>query len=135
MRHAIAGAGVRGMQDAVEHRVAQVDVAGRHVDLGAQHAGAIRELAGAHPAQQVQVLLGRAIAVGAIAAGLGQRAAVGADLLGRQVVDIGVAVADQVLGPFVQVLEVIRGEIQMPPQSKPSQRTSSWIDSMYSALP
>ena len=38
-----AGARVRRVQDAVEHRIAQVDVAGRHVDLGAQHARAIRE--------------------------------------------------------------------------------------------
>ncbi len=35
---AVAGAVVTGMQDAVHHRVAQVDVARRHVDLRPQHA-------------------------------------------------------------------------------------------------
>ena len=35
------GARMRGMQDAVEHRIAQVDVACRHVDLGPQDARAV----------------------------------------------------------------------------------------------
>ena len=76
----IAGARVRGVQDAIEHRIAQIEVARCHVDLRAQDAGAVRELAGAHAAQQVEVLLGRAIAVRAVPAGLGERAAVSADL-------------------------------------------------------
>ena len=97
----IAGARVRGVQDAIEHRIAQIEVARCHVDLGAQDASAVRELAGAHAAQQVEVLLGRAIAIGAVAAGLGERAAIGADLLRRQIVDVGVAVAHQMLGPLV----------------------------------
>ena len=67
-----AGARVARMQDAVEHRVAQVDVARRHVDLGAQHARAVRELAGAHAAEQVEVLLHRALAERAVLARLGQ---------------------------------------------------------------
>ena len=33
-----AGARMGGMEDAVEHRIAQIDIARRHVDLGAQHA-------------------------------------------------------------------------------------------------
>ena len=47
-----AGARVAGVEDAVEHRVAEIDVAGRHVDLGAEHARAVRELAGAHAARR-----------------------------------------------------------------------------------
>ena len=109
-----AGARVRGMQDAVEHRVAQIDVARGHVDLGAQHPGAVRELARAHAAEQVEVLGRAAVAVGAVAAGLGQGAARGAHLLGRLVVDIGVAGADQVLGPAVELLEIIRGVVEVP---------------------
>ena len=70
-----AGARMRGVQDAVEHRVAQVDVAGRHVDLGAQHARAVGELAGAHAAEQVEILRDAAVAIGAVAARLGQGAA------------------------------------------------------------
>ena len=42
---ALAGARMGGVQDTVERRVAQVDVAARHVDLRAQHPGALREFA------------------------------------------------------------------------------------------
>ena len=94
----------------------------RHVDLGAQHAGAFRKLAGAHAAQQIEALVRRAVAVGAVAAGLGQRAAMLADLLGREVVDIGVARADQVLGPVVELLEIVGGEVRLlaPVEAEPA---------------
>ena len=101
------------MEDAVEHRVAQVDVAGRHVDLGAQHPRAVGELAGAHAAEQVEVLLDRTVAERAVAAGLGQGAAVGADLVLGLVVHIGLAGADQVLGPGIELLEIVRRVVEM----------------------
>ena len=59
----LAGARMLGMQDAIEHRVAQIDVAGRHVDLGAQHARAVRKFSRAHAAKQVEVFLDAAVAV------------------------------------------------------------------------
>ena len=96
-RPRVAGAMVRDAPHAVEHRVAHVDVRRRHVDLGAQHQRAVLELAGAHPREQVEVLGHRSIAVRAVLARLGQRAAVLADLVGRQVVDVGQAGPDQVL--------------------------------------
>ncbi len=99
-----------GVQDTVEHRIAKVDVARGHVDLGAQHPRAVGELAGAHAAEQVEVLLDRAIAERAVAAGLGERAARGAHLVLALVVDISLAGADQILGPVVEPLEIIRGE-------------------------
>ena len=52
-----ARARVGGVQDAVKHGIAQINVAAPHVDLGAQHAGAVAELAGAHAVEQVQVFL------------------------------------------------------------------------------
>src|SRR4029453_6849310 len=45
---------------------------------------------------------------------LGQRAAVLPDLLGREVVDVGKPAADQLLGPLVELLEVVGGEVEMP---------------------
>ena len=95
----VAGAVVVGVEDAVHHRVAQVDVGRGHVDLGAQRARALGELARAHALEQVQVLLHRAVAVGAVLARLGQRAAVLAHLLRAQVVDIGLALLDQLARP------------------------------------
>ena len=52
-----AGARMLGVQDAVEHRIAQVDVARGHVDLGAQHARAVGKFAGAHAAEQIEIFL------------------------------------------------------------------------------
>ena len=63
-----AGARMARVQDTVEHRVAQVDVARRHVDLGPQHARAVREFAGPHAAEQVEVLLHRRLAERAVPA-------------------------------------------------------------------
>ena len=71
------------VEDAVQDRVAQVDVGRGHVDPGAQHARAVGELAGAHAREQVEALLDRPVAPRAVAAGLGERAAVLADLVGR----------------------------------------------------
>ena len=68
----LAGARMFGVQNAVEHRVAQIDVARRHVDLGAQHPRAVGELARAHAAEEIEVFLHAAPAPSALAARLGQ---------------------------------------------------------------
>ena len=103
----VAGALMRGLADPVHDRIAQVDVAGRHVDLGAQHARAVRELAGAHAPEQVEIFLDGSIAIRALAARLGERAAVLAHLVGGQAVDVGLARLDELLGPLVELLEVV----------------------------
>ena len=99
----VAGARVRRVQDPVEHRVAQVDVRRGHVDLRPQHPRAVRELARAHAREQVEALLDRAVAPGAVRARLGERAAVLADLVGGEVVDVRLAGLDQVDGPVVEL--------------------------------
>src|SRR5690606_40303390 len=66
--------------DPVQRRVAQVDIAAGHVDLRAQGARAIGELARAHPAEQVEVFLDGPVAVRRIATRFGQRAAILAHL-------------------------------------------------------
>ena len=118
------------------HRVAQVHVGGGHVDLGAQHARAVRELAGAHALEQVQVLLDRAVAVGAVLARLGQRAAVLADLLGAQVIHIGLALLDQLERILVQLLEIVRGVKQplVPVEAQPADVLLDRVDVLDSSL-
>src|SRR5262245_8785167 len=117
----IAGTRMMRMQDAIERRVAQVDVAGGHVDLGAQDAGAVGELAGAHAAEEIEVFLHATIAERAILAGLGERAAVDAHLLGRLVVDISRPGTNQVLGPNEELLEIIGRVVEMvaPVEAEP----------------
>jgi hypothetical protein len=109
MDHAVA--------DAVEHRVAQVDVRRGHVDLRPQRAGAVRELAGTHARNRSRFSSTAAIAIGAVAAGLGEGAAIGARLLGAEVADIGQALLDQFDGEAIELLEIIRGEERRPSQS------------------
>src|ERR1700752_5406614 len=82
----VAGARMMGMQDTIEHGVAQVDVAGGHVDLGAQPPRAVLELTSLHAAEQIEVLLDRALAERRVLAGLLQRTAGLADLILRLVV-------------------------------------------------
>jgi hypothetical protein len=101
--------------DAVQRRVAQVDVAAGHVDLRAQRTRAIGELALAHAMEQVEVLLDAAVAVRRIAARLGEGAAVFAHFLCRQVAHEGIALADQLLGREVEHREVVRGVAQVVP--------------------
>src|SRR5271154_3050909 len=71
----LAGARMLGVKDAIEHRIAQVDVARTHVDLGAQHARAVRKLTGAHAAKQIEIFLDAPAPVRALRASLRQRAA------------------------------------------------------------
>lgn len=66
--------------DAVQYRVAHIDVAAGHIDLGAKCAAAIGKLAGAHATKQIEIFVYAAIAEGARASRLCERAAVGAYL-------------------------------------------------------
>ena len=121
---------MRGVKDPVQHGVAHVDVRRRHVDPRAQHARAVGKLAGPHPGEQVEALVDRAIAPRPVAARLGQRAAVLADLVGGQVVDVRVAVADQMDAPVVELLEVVRGvvEVLAPVEPEPADVALDRVD-------
>ena len=127
---AVAGAGMRGMEDAVEHGIAKVDVSRGHVDARAQDPRAFGELARAHAPEQVEILLDGAPAPGAFRAGLGQGSARRADLVRGKVVDIGVAVPDQVLGPLVEPLEIVRGvaRFAVPFESEPAHVLQYGVD-------
>ena len=119
---------MRGVHDAVEHGVAQVDVRRGHVDPRAQDARPVGELAGAHPLEQVEALVDRPVAARAVPARLGQRAAVLPDLVGRQVVDVGLAVPDQLDSPLVELLEVVRREVEVlaPVEPEPADVAPRW---------
>jgi hypothetical protein len=109
----VAGVVVRGAADAVERRVAHVDVGASHVDLRAQHGGAVGELAVAHGAEAIEVLLHAAAAEEAVGARGVEVAAGGADFLGALLVDVGQAGTDQVLGGAVHEVEVVAREVDV----------------------
>ena len=119
----VAGAGMRRVHDPVEHRVAEVDVRRGHVDLRPEDACAVRELAGAHPREQVEVLLDRPVSPERrVRARRGERAARLADLVRGLVVDEGKPLLDEVDGPGVQLLEVVGRvvEVLAPVEPQPA---------------
>ena len=107
-----------------------------HVDLRPQGPRAVGELAVAHAAEQVEVLLRRAVAIGAVPAGLGERAAVLADFFGREVADVGLAGQDQLLGPLVELIEIVRGVVQplLPIEAQPADVLHDRIDVLHFLL-
>ena len=107
--------------DAVKRRVAHVEVGMAHVDLGAQHARAVGKFARPHATEEIQILGHRAVAKGAVLSRFVEVAAVLADLLSRQVVDIGLAIFDQDLGKPVDFVEVVRGieRLTVPAEAQP----------------
>ena len=117
----VAGAVVRGLADAVHDRIAQVEVGMGHVDLRAQDLAPVLELARAHAPEEVEVLLHRPAPPPALPPGLGERAAVLAGLVGREVVHVRLPGADQLLRPLVEPAEVVAREVEMraPVEAEP----------------
>ena len=130
----IAAAMVRRPPDAVDRRVAQVDVGRAHVDFRAQHHAALGVPAGAHFAQARERLGGRALAPGTVDAVLGQRAARGAQFLGALFVHVGVARTDQVFRRLVHGIEIVARVVQVlgavgaPVKAEPAHRIEYRID-------
>ena len=97
--------------DAVQHRIPQIDVGVVHVDLGPQDHGLVFELARAHPAEEVEILLHAAAAVGGLLSRSPGVALVLLPLLLRDVADVGFAPFYQFFGALVHAFEVVAGEI------------------------
>jgi len=126
----VAGAVVAGVQDAVQDRVAHVHVPGSHVDLGPQDPGAIGEFPGPHAAEQIEIFRHRPVAVWTVLTRFGEGAAVASGVFGGKIADIGLAGGDQMLGVLIQLLEIIRGKIEMrvPVKAQPADIVLDGID-------
>ena len=110
-----AGAVMVGVQDAVHDRIAHVEIGRRHVNLGTQNAGAVGKLALSHALEEIEIFFRRATTVRTLFAGLGERAAMLANLFGAQIVDVGFAVFDQLDRPFVELAKVVGGVAEIVP--------------------
>ena len=116
----VASAVVFGVQDAVHDGVAEVHVRRCHVDLSAEHAAAVRELARLHATEQVEVLLHAAVAVRALRAGCRGHSPALADLFLCLIIDISETVLDELLGPYVELVEVVGGVVfRRPLEAQP----------------
>ena len=126
----LAGARMLSVQDAIEHRIAQIDVARAHVDLGAQYARTVGKFAGAHAAKEIEIFLDAALPIRAVDAGFGQRAARGPHFFLRLVVHVGLAGTDQIFGPLVELIEIIGRvkEILAPIKSEPAHVALDGVD-------
>src|ERR1700741_926591 len=90
-----SGSRVSGMQNAVEHRIAQIDVSGRHIDLRTQHPSPVWKLARAHAAEEIKIVLNTALTPGAVASGGGQSATRDANFVRRLIINVGLTRADE----------------------------------------
>ena len=93
--------------DAVDDGVAHVEVSAREVNFRAQRLRALGELAGSHARKQIEVFLDRAVAVRRDG-GLSDVAAVLAELLRRQIADVGKALFDELDGVFIVLFKIVR---------------------------
>ena len=97
-----------GVLDAVDGRVTQIHVGAGQVDLGAEGLFALLELACTHPAEEVEVLFRGAVAPRRGTGGLAcVAAAVLAHLVAGQVIDVCLALEDELLGILVALVEVV----------------------------
>ena len=100
------------ISDAVQHRIAHVEVAACEVDLGAQGVAAFLKFAVLHPLKEVEVLLDRPVAPGADG-GVRGVAPVFAELLGGKLADVGKPFLYKLDGVFIGLFKVI-GAIVKP---------------------
>ncbi len=125
----VAGALVGGVEDAVHDGVAHVQVGRRHVDFCSQNSRPVGELAGFHAGEEVEVFFDAAVAIGRVFAGFGESAAVLADLVGGEVVDVGFAGFDELDGPGVELGEVVGGVAEaVPLEAEPADVFLNGID-------
>ena len=110
----VAGAVMMHVLDAVNGRIAHIEVAAGQIDLGPQRHGTVGELALAHALKQVEGLLDGAVTVGADGGGV-HIAPVGAHLLGAELADIGEALFDELYRILIHLLEVVAGVVELRP--------------------
>ena len=100
------------MSHTVDDRVTHVDVGGCHIDLGTEHFLSVLILAVFHVLEKFQVFFHGTITVGAVFTRLSQGSSVLADLLRREVADVGFAFFDKLDGILVHFSKVIGSEVE-----------------------
>ena len=116
----ISRAVMLGMQNAVHDRIAHINVWRRHIDFRPQHSRPIGKLSGLHALKQIQIFFDRTNAKRTVFPRFSQRAAMLADLFRRKIVDVRLAIFDQLDRPLIQLVEIIRRVKQpIPPETEP----------------
>ena len=97
-----------GPLDAVDHRIAHIEIGRSHVDFGAERFGTVGEFPCFHAAEEIEILFHAAVAVRTFLAGFFQRAAVGADLFGVKVADISQPFFNELFRQLIKAGKIIR---------------------------
>ena len=113
---------MRNLLDAIQRGIAHVEVSRGHVDLRPKNALAFFEFARAHPREQVQVFCDGTIAIGTVPARFGQGSPVFADLICREVLDVGLAFFDELNGALVEFFKIVGSVVQpvAPVEAQPA---------------
>ena len=108
------------MLDAIQKRITEHHIGMSHVDLGAEDLFAVGVLAVTHLTEKTEIFFDAAVPVGGFLAGGVDGAAALADFVLSLVVDVGEATLNQLLGPGIELVEVI-GSIKLliPLETKP----------------
>ena len=117
----IARAPVRGMDYAVDNRVAEVHIVACHVYFGTQHIFAFLKLTLVHALEQVEVLLYRSVAIRTFDAGSCGSAFLSGYLFAGLLIHISIAAFYHTYGQVIKLLEIVGSVIQavFPVISKP----------------
>ena len=118
----VTGAVMLRFADAIQHRIAHVQVRRGHVDLRPQHPRAVLEFSVPHTLEQLEIFLRRPIAVRTVFAGASRGAAMLGDLVQRQVTDKCLTIFNQLNRVAVKFLKIVRREVKIfaPVKTKPS---------------
>ena len=103
---------VRNVTDAVDHRIAEMDIGRGHVDLGAQAPLAVGVLAVAHLAEDPEVALGVRIARRRGAARLLGDPTILLPLVLPEIAAVRLPAADEFLGDLVHLVEHVGGVVE-----------------------
>ena len=117
----------------VEYWISQIDVRRLHINFCSQRHSTLIDTALLHLFEQVQTLLDRAIAMGAVFTPLDQGAAVIAHLLRVQFTHIGKILLHQEGRPGVQLRKITRriANVAMPLKPKPANIVDNRLDKLF----
>ena len=111
----VARAVMTAVDDAINHRVAEVHIGVGHINLGAKHHAALGHLAAVHLLEQGQALFDGTVAIGTFCSGLSRRTFLGGHFFAGLFVDIGFTFLDKFHGKFPKLFKVVGSIIYCAP--------------------
>ena len=111
----VARAVMTAVDDAINHRVAEVHIGVGHINLGAKHHAALGHLAAVHLLEQGQALFDGTVAIGTFCSGLSRCTFLGRHFFAGLFVDIGFTFLDEFYGKVPELFKVVGSIINCAP--------------------